>query len=262
MSLFFKALLVAIVTGLCEMDIYGWGQLMTERPLIVGFLVGLVLGDIKTGLLVGGSVELMYLGVIYVGAAIPPDATAGCGIATALAIMSGMEPKAASTLAIPVAVLASFLSMAVWTLFIGLMHHGDKVAEEGNDRAIEKMTYFGTFVYFLVGAIPAFLAVFFGVNAVKAMVAVIPDKVMIALKVAGGMLPALGFGMLFNMMYDKKLVPFFIIGFAAAAFLKLGLIAAALFGLGAALLYIQIFDNGSSSRPSQGNNHKVVSTSN
>ncbi len=250
MSLFIKALLVAIVTGLCEMDIYGWGQLMTERPLVVGFLVGLVLGDVETGLLVGGSVELMYVGVIYVGAAIPPDATAGCGIATALAIMSGMDPKAASTLAVPVAILASFLSMAVWTLFIGLMHRGDKAAKEGNDTAIERMTYFGTFVYFLVGAIPAFLAVFFGAGAVKSMVAAIPNKVMVALKVAGGMLPALGFGMLFNMMYDKKLIPFFIIGFTGAAFLKLNLIAAALFGLGAALLYVQIFDNGNPSKSS------------
>jgi mannose/fructose/N-acetylgalactosamine-specific phosphotransferase system component IIC len=51
-------------------------------------------------------------------------------------------------------------------------------------------------------------------------------------------------------MYDKKLIPFFIIGFTGAAFLKLNLIAAALFGLGAALLYVQIFDNGNPSKSS------------
>ncbi len=243
-GLFIKALLVGLVTGLCEWDIFGWGQLMTERPLVVGFLIGIVLGDVRTGLIVGGSIELLYLGVTYVGAAIPPDATAGAAIATALAIMSGMDAKAASAMAIPVAIATGFLSMFMWTIYIGLMHKGDKAAAAGDHRAIEKMTYLGSFGFFLIGVIPAFLAVYFGVDAVKGLVAMIPEKVMLSLQVAGGMLPAVGFAMLFNMMYDKKLIPFFIIGFAAAAFLKIDLIAAALFGLAAALLYVQLIEVG------------------
>ena len=241
-SLLIQALLVGLVTGICELDIFGWGQLMTERPLVVGFLIGIVLGDVKTGLMIGGSIELLYLGVTYVGAAIPPDATAGAAIATALAIMSGLDAKAASAMAVPVAIATGFLSMFMWTIYISLMHKGDKAAEEGDYKAIEKMTYLGVLGFFLIGFIPAFLAVFLGVDVVKTLVALIPEKVMISLQVAGGMLPAVGFAMLFNMMFDKKLVPFFIIGFALAAYLKVDLIAAALFGLAAALLYVQLID--------------------
>ncbi len=238
-GLLIKALLVGLVTGLCEWDIFGWGELMTERPLVVGFLIGIVLGDIKTGLIVGGTIEFMYLGVTYVGAAIPPDATTGAAISTALAIMSGMDAKVASAMAVPVAVAGGFLSMLMWTIYIGIMHKGDKAAAAGNYRSIEKMIYLCSFGFFLIGFIPAFLAVYFGVDAVKGLVALIPEKVMLSLQVASGMLPAVGFAMLFSMMYDKKLLPFFIIGFAMAAFLKISLIAAALFGLAGALLYVQ-----------------------
>lgn len=239
-SLLLKSLLVAFVTGLCEWDIWGFGQTMTQRPVVVGLLIGIVLGDIRTGLIVGGSVELLYLGVTYVGAAIPPDATSGAAIATALAIMSGMDAQAAATMAIPVATATGFLGMLLWSLYIGFMHKGDEAAARGDDKAMEKMTYLGSFGCFLIGAIPAFLAVYFGVDVVKSIITLVPEKVMIALTVAGGMLPALGFAMLFNMMFDKKLIPFFVIGFTAAAYLKMDLMAAALFGIAAAILYVQV----------------------
>ena len=45
------------------------------------------------------------------------------------------------------------------------------------------------------------------------------------LNVAKGMLPALGFGMLFSMMYKPKYVPYFIIGFILSAVFKGSLLA-------------------------------------
>lgn len=51
------------------------GRLNFERPLIVGTLVGLALGDLEKGLLVGASIELISLGVVQVGAAVPADMT-------------------------------------------------------------------------------------------------------------------------------------------------------------------------------------------
>src|SRR5699024_11435789 len=62
-------------------------------------------------------------------------------------------------------------------------------------------------------ALPIF-AILLGVNAVEVAVNAVPDWVMDSLTLAGGILPALGFAMLFNMMSNKKLIAYFIIGFA------------------------------------------------
>lgn len=242
MELFWTALIVAFVAGIVEWDIYGWGQTMISRPIVVGMLMGLVLGDLTTGLIVGGTVELMYLGVIPVGAAVPPDATMATSIAASLAILSGIEAEAAAALAVPVAVASQSLQMLIWTANIGLIHRADTYAETANISAIERLHYTGSFLFFLQGFIPAFFAILLGVNAVKYAVESVPEWFLNSLTVAGGILPALGFAMLFNMMSSKKLLPYFIIGFALAAYFEADLLGVAILGLGALLLHVNRMD--------------------
>lgn len=238
MPLLFKALLIALVAGVLEWDIYGWGQTMISRPLVSGTIMGLILGDVKTGLFIGASIEMIYLGVIPVGAAVPPDATTATTIATALAILSGMDSKVATSLAIPVAIAAQMLQMFIWTINSGLMHKADKYVEEGDLKGTDRLHLLGSFLFFLQGFLPAFLAILLGVDAVKALVDGMPLWLNNWFKVAGGILPALGFAMLFVMMSNKKLVPYFIIGFAVAAFFKGSLVGVAVIGLAAALIYV------------------------
>lgn len=238
MPLFFTALVVALFAGILEWDIYGWGQTMISRPLVAGTVMGLVLGDVKTGLFIGASIEMIYLGVIPVGAAVPPDATTATTISTALAILSGIDSKVAITLAVPVALAAQMIQMFVWTINTGLMHKADKYVEAGDFKGTDRVHLFGSFLFFLQGFLPAFLAILFGVDAVKLLVEGMPVWVSNWFKVAGGILPALGFAMLYTMMSNKKLVPYFIIGFAIAAFFKGTLVGVAVIGLAAALLYV------------------------
>jgi mannose/fructose/N-acetylgalactosamine-specific phosphotransferase system component IIC len=242
MSLFLTALLVALVAGILEWDIYGWGQTMISRPIVAGPIMGLILGDLQTGLFIGATIEMMYLGVIPVGAAIPPDPTTATTIATSVAILSGIDAQAAPALAVPVAMAAQSLQMLIWTGNVGLTHRADKHAERGNLKGIERLHLTGSFLFFLQGFIPAFFAILLGVSAVKFVIEHIPHWIMNGLTVAGGMLPALGFAMLFTMMSSKKLFPFFIIGFTLAAFFKANLIAIAILGVGAMLLYLNKFD--------------------
>ncbi len=232
------ALLVAVVAGILEWDIYGWGHTMISRPLVAGPIMGLVLGDVHTGLLIGASIEMIYLGVIPVGAAVPPDATTAAAISTALAILSGIETGVATTLAIPVAVAAQMVQMFVWTINSGLMHKADQYARNGNLDGACRTHLTGSFLFFLQGAVPAFLAVLLGVDAVKLLVESMPAWLTSWLNVAGGMLPALGFAMLFVMMSNKKLLPYFILGFGLAAYFKAGLIGTAVLGLGAAMIHV------------------------
>ena len=83
MNLFMQALLTSIVTWIGFLD-KAFLHTFLYRPIVIGPLVGLVFGDLSMGLQVGVSVELMFLAVIFVGTAIPPDETISAALATAL----------------------------------------------------------------------------------------------------------------------------------------------------------------------------------
>ncbi|MBW2505318.1 MAG: PTS sugar transporter subunit IIC [Deltaproteobacteria bacterium] len=67
-------------------DRVAFGQFMISRPIVVGPLAGLILGDALIGLEIGMLLELLWLGRLPVGAAIPPDDTQVTLGATVLAL--------------------------------------------------------------------------------------------------------------------------------------------------------------------------------
>lgn len=57
-----SALLLSLFVALLITENYGYGYWMISRPIFAGPLIGLIMGDVKTGLAVGASVELMFMG--------------------------------------------------------------------------------------------------------------------------------------------------------------------------------------------------------
>ena len=78
--------LVAMLTGLDRVALV---QVMISRPLVAAPLTGLVLGNPLLGLEVGMLLELLWLGRLPVGAAIPPDDTQVAVGATVLVFSMG-----------------------------------------------------------------------------------------------------------------------------------------------------------------------------
>lgn len=97
--------IVAVVAGLDRTAAF---QLMISRPIVAAPFAGWVLGDPLAGLQVGALVELLWLGRLPVGAAIPPDDTQVAVGATALAAGIG-EPAVHS--ALPAAILATLVAL-------------------------------------------------------------------------------------------------------------------------------------------------------
>ena len=77
---------VAVAAGL---DRTAALQVMLSRPLVAAPLAGWMLGAPQNGLLVGSMVELLWLGRLPVGAAIPPDDTQVAVGATTLSVLMG-----------------------------------------------------------------------------------------------------------------------------------------------------------------------------
>lgn len=74
---------------LCGLDRTAIFQIMLSRPVVAAPLTGLVLGDTASGLLIGALLELLWLGRLPMGAAIPPDDTQISIASTFLAIEIG-----------------------------------------------------------------------------------------------------------------------------------------------------------------------------
>jgi len=236
-----QALIVAIVAGVCEWDVYGGFHTQISRPVVTGPLMGLVCGNLTLGLTIGAGLEFVFLGVISVGAAIPPDATSATALATAAACISGgtISAPQAVTLGVALASAAQMLQMLIWTVNITWMHRADKNAAVGDIDGACRWMYFALPLWFLQGAIPAFLLVAFGQGLVQNLV--LPVWLSEWLTLAGGMLASVGFAMLFVLMNKPKLTPFFMIGFVLSAVLGkvgMGLVPTAILGLAAALLFV------------------------
>lgn len=74
---------------------------MVFRPLVVGTLVGIALGDPVMGAKCGAALEVVFMGAIQIGAAVPPDAMLGAGIGTALAIIHRKRTRSCLYIRIP-----------------------------------------------------------------------------------------------------------------------------------------------------------------
>ncbi|WP_438468199.1 PTS mannose/fructose/sorbose/N-acetylgalactosamine transporter subunit IIC [Streptococcus pluranimalium] len=191
-------------------------------PVFAGFISGLIMGDMATGLLVGGSLQLMVLGVGTFGGASRIDATSGAVLATAFAVGQGIKPELAiSTIAVPVAALLVYTDILGRFSTTYFAHRIDKHIENFNYKAIELNYLLGALPWALSRALPVFLALVLGGGAVEAMVNTISDYQWIAdgLTLAGKMLPGLGFAILLHYLPVKKNLHYLALGFGLTAML-------------------------------------------
>ncbi|MXV16447.1 PTS system mannose/fructose/sorbose family transporter subunit IID [Hufsiella ginkgonis] len=212
------------------------GTSLLSRPLVLGPLVGLVLGDLHQGILIGATLELIFMGNIKVGAAIPPDVITGGVLGTAFAILSGKGPAIALALAVPISILAELLISGLFVFRPVFNKRFNRYAEEGNYRKIQWLHIFSGLLKPLLMGFISLLALQLGSEAIKMALDQVPSWVHSGLQVAGNMLPALGFALLMNLMFNKNVAPYFFLGFIMTSYLKLPLIAVGGLGVITALI--------------------------
>ncbi len=241
-----QALLLGLISGFGILDGRLFGVMMFDRPLFTGLLVGIVLGDIKQGIIIGAQLELVWMGLASIGGATPPDIVTGGVLGTAFAILSGKGVAVALALAVPIALLAQSIGIGLRILNSIFVNKAEKYADEANFKGIAFCLWTPIILFFLSTFIPTFLAVLIGSSQISTIVNAIPDVILKGLQVAGGLLPAVGFALLMDMLITKKAAPFFFLGFIAASYLKLDITAVALFATCIALVIHFFIDNNHS----------------
>ena len=216
------------------------GTTLLSRPLVLGPLVGLVLGDLNQGIIIGATLELIFMGNIKVGAAIPPDVITGGVLGTAFAIISGKGPAIALAIAVPVSILAEMVISSLFVFRAVLNKKFNQYAEDGDFNGIQRLHIFSGVLRPIFMGIIILLALQLGSSVMKEFLDMIPAWVQTGLTVAGNMLPALGFALLMQLMFNKTVAPYFFLGFILAAYLKLPVIAIGGLGVIIALIVTQV----------------------
>lgn len=226
-----EALLVALAVFVCVGGAELAGFTMLNRPIVIGPLVGLFLGDVQTGVIIGASLEAVFMGVVNIGGAAAAEPGIATAVGTAFAIMLGKGPEVALTLALPIGILGLQIKNVLYIFVVGMFAKKfDKLAAEGKQKQIVALHYGLWGVQWILYSMFAFFGVWFGSDAVSKLLEAIPEVVMNGLGVCGGLLPAVGMAMLMKMLWDKKICMFYFLGFVLAAYLKLPLIALAVIG--------------------------------
>ncbi|MGL5614713.1 MAG: PTS N-acetylgalactosamine transporter subunit IIC [Sarcina sp.] len=233
-NVFLQALLIGIWAGIAGIDLFN-GLTHIHRPIVTGTVVGLILGDVQTGLIVGGTLELVWAGMVPLAGAQPPNVVIGGIIGTSIAILGKLDAQAAVGIAVPFAVAAQAGITLFFTVFSPVMHKADKYAEEANDKGIDKINYLGLGILFVSYFICAFLPIFFGADKARMIVEMLPAWLIGGLSIAGGVMPAIGFAMLLKIMLKKEYIAFLIGGFVLVTYFKVSILGLALIGLCIAL---------------------------
>lgn len=188
------------------------------QPIVTGAIIGAILGDLQTGLVVGGTYQLMTIGNMPVGGAQPPNAVIGGVMATVFAISSGLDTTAAVGLAVPFALIGQYLVTLLFTAMSPMMSWADKMAEKADTKGIVRLNYIAMAILGVLFAAVC-VAGLLGGSALGTTLQAMADKyawIMTGLGAAGGMMRFVGFAVLLRIMMSNEFWGIYLAGFALA----------------------------------------------
>ena len=210
---FVQVALIFIVTFIAAIDQFDFTESLYQ-PIVTGPIVGAILGDMNTGLVVGGTYQLMTIGNMPIGGAQPPNAVIGGILAAVFACSLNMDPNVAVAAAIPFALLGQYGVTLFFTLRAPLMESFRAAAIKADTKQITVLTVISEVILGLIFAVIVTLFFIAGQAAGQAVVDAIPEWLNTGLSAAGGMMRFVGFAILLKIMMNRDMWAFFLLGFA------------------------------------------------
>ncbi len=237
-----KISLVYLIIQTIDPYIIGWQCL--NRPIVIAPLAGLVLGDFRTGIIMGAGLESIFMGISAIGGSIPADATSASLLAVAYAVITGATTEAGLALALPIGtVLASIGAIVMSVLSNPLAPYWERVSVRGKNNELAIQAIIFSIVMTLVNAAVIFLAVAFGVSGLNDFLATLPAWVMTGLGASSSMMLAVGFAILTSMIWSREVGAFFFLGFVLVKYANLPVVPIAVIGIVIAIT-IFLIDKG------------------
>jgi mannose PTS system EIIC component len=156
-NLSWTVVVLSVVGGLLHLDRTAAFQFLISRPLVSSTVTGLILGDVKTGLMIGLVLELLWLGTQPLGTALPPDDTIVAVAAPAAGIIAGRLLGSTEASLLGLAVLVSLplseggrLVDSTARKINGIfLTRAKAAAKDGDIRGVERQNLSGLASFFL-----------------------------------------------------------------------------------------------------------------
>ncbi|WP_196591197.1 PTS mannose/fructose/sorbose/N-acetylgalactosamine transporter subunit IIC [Pectinatus frisingensis] len=202
-----------------------------NRPLLAGFITGIILGHPLEGALIGAGINVIYLGFISAGGAQMGDPSFAGYVGTALAIASNLDVGTAMAISVPLGTIATVLWIGKMTINSFFVHWADKEVEKGNINMVAFINVVPPqILLFIMSFIPATLVVYYGPAAVNGMLSLLTPNILHVFNVIGAMLPALGIAMNLKLIGNSFTMPFFVLGILCSVYFGMDIIIISIIG--------------------------------
>jgi PTS system mannose-specific IIC component len=246
-----QALIIAIWVALVESRALGYATLnLRFSPMMTGLIVGIVMKDVPTAMIVTASIQLIYMGMIAPGGAMPSEPAVATAIAVPVAILAGLQPTEAIAVAVPVGLLGSYLYQFRFFLNTFIVRLTDKYAAELNDKGLTlSVIILPTIVSFVLFVPAMYIALYYGAPVIADFTASLSGgRIFHILDVIGGGLAALGIALILQVIGKKKFLVFFLLAYFTSVMLKpLGINTVTFAIVGAIVAYLYILFTGKDS---------------
>lgn len=188
---------------------YTWG-----RPLLASVIIGVIMGDVTTAIMIGAAVQAVYIGLVTPGGGWFPDMTFATWIAIPICVAAKQTPEFALALATPIGVVTSFGVTLLETSLLVWVHRMDSKIEKMDFKGVNRTFLLAQSFNFILRFVPIFAACYFGSDLLISLQNVIPTWVTPMLTVFGGIMPVVGFSILLKMMLKEWFqIVYFLLGF-------------------------------------------------
>ena len=240
----FQAALLGLFACLSSMPGLGGtsiGNYTLGRPLVGGLICGLILGDLKTGILVGIAMQLADVrAVSYIGIPLAMIAIHSYGLNPASVKAQGLATSFGSM----VGTLGTVLFYGTATINLAWQHVGWTAVEKGDFKKLYTVNWVLPWIsHIICSFIPTLIMCKMGAPMVDLIKTYLPmdGLAMKTLFTVGSLLPCVGIAILLKQIVTKAVdfIPFFF-GFTLAASLGINLVSATLVAALIALINYKI----------------------
>lgn len=236
---FYQAALIGLVYYFANSSfLFSLGLYTTSRPLVLGLIVGMILGDAKTGIEMGIKIQLIYMGYISAGGSTPSDPVIAGLIGTAFAItfqptLGSSALDAGLAIAVAFGAIGNLVRTGRMTLNTIFVQPAKKAIRKGDLKGLVFwQVVVPQSIVFIVTAIPLTLVLMsLGNSSLINLIYRLVSWTSKPLMVIGMLLPTVGIATTLFAISKKTTVPFFILGFILAQYLKFDIIAISVVGI-------------------------------
>ena len=208
----------------------GWYTI--GRPLVAGAIIGAILGDIQQGIIIGAAIQALYIGLVTPGGTMPADVNFAAYIGIPLTMVSGSPAEYAVSLSVPLSFLGVSMVYLVITVNVFFVHLQERWIKEGKFGLAGNIPIIGSVTNFVFRFFIIFLANYYGANYVKQLIELIPTSLGNFFIVLGGMLPAVGFGLLLKYVLKENIeLLYFLFGFILISVFHLPIVPATIIAM-------------------------------